>query len=187
MIDRAEAGTFSTIDKLCASNVSGSLRSRVGEFGKRISWRKGKSRQIWSRPSLLVAFASLVLHVLATCRARRVNFKCHIPAIEKYLSRTGWNGSFVRSSEDVCLEVGPCAHVSDDWLCPRRSPSKVLTLSFQYEGQKPSDIELEDPVWVHLISRVYGTRLKSLVQSQSGRQRTALQLRHDYHRLQLIS
>jgi hypothetical protein len=55
------------------------------------------------------------------------------------------------------------------------------------ERQKPSDIELEDPVWVHLISRLYGTRLKSLLQSQSGRQWTALQLRHDYHRLQLVS
>jgi hypothetical protein len=55
------------------------------------------------------------------------------------------------------------------------------------EGQKPSDIELEDPVWVHLVSRFYGTRLKSLVQPQSGRQWTALHLRHDYHRLQLIS
>jgi hypothetical protein len=42
------------------------------------------------------------------------------------------------------------------------------------EGQKPSDVELEDPVWVHLISRLYRTRLKSLVQSQSGRQWTAL-------------
>jgi hypothetical protein len=31
------------------------------------------------------------------------------------------------------------------------------------EAQKPSDIELEDPVWVHLISRPCGTRLKSLV------------------------
>jgi hypothetical protein len=56
-----------------------------------------------------------------------------------------------------------------------------------HERQKQSDIELEDPVWVRLISRLYGTRLESLVQPQSGRQRTALQLRHDYHRLQIIS
>jgi hypothetical protein len=30
------------------------------------------------------------------------------------------------------------------------------------EAQKPSDIELENPVWVHLISRLYGTRLNPL-------------------------
>ncbi len=45
------------------------------------------------------------------------------------------------------------------------------------------------PRWDQLQwrERLYGTRLKSLVPSQSGRQRTALQLRHDYHRLHLVS
>ena len=37
------------------------------------------------------------------------------------------------------------------------------------EGQKPSDIELEDPVCVDLIFRIYGIRSKSPLQSQSGR------------------
>ena len=36
------------------------------------------------------------------------------------------------SPEDACPDVRPCAHVSDDLLCPRRSPSKSVILLFQY-------------------------------------------------------